>query len=290
MIWLARQPSDARLTHGSNSGVLAKPSRSALPGCCLGVCFLLFAGTDHYQQANDLFQRQQFAEAATQLDEALKENPQYALAWTLRGKIAMAFNRFDIASSAFLKATQLEPGSEYTQFMLGFFYYVDNDFVRAVPVLETAAKLNTNDARPLLYLALSEEGLAHPEIAEQLYGKAIAIEQAHKQPSAETHTAYGRLLFTLGRYGESAREVNRVLELDPGSRDGHYEKGRLAFEKGDFPAAASEGELALAAKGNGTTDRQIHFLLARAYGKLGEKEKAELQRKEFEASPATLRR
>ena len=253
-------------------------------------CFLLFAGTDHYQQANDLFQRQQFAEAATQLDEALKENPQYALAWTLRGKIAMAFNRFDIASPAFLKATQLEPASEYTQFMLGFFYYVDNDFVRAVPVLETAAKLNTNDARPLLYLALSEEGLAHPEAAEELYGRAISIEEAHKQPSAETHAAYGRLLFILGRYDESAREVNRVLELDPGSRDGHYERGRLAFEKGEFTAAVAEGELALAAKGNGTTDRQIHFLLARAYGKLGEKEKAELHRKEFEASPATLRR
>ena len=256
-------------------------------------CFLLFAsipGVDRYEQANALFQRQQFAEAATQLDAAIKENPQYAPAWTLRGKIAMAFNRFDIARWAFVKAAQLEPASPYTQFMLGFFYYVDNDFARAVPALQTAARLNANDATPLLYLALSEEGLAHPDVAEELYGRAISIEETRKQPSAETHTAYGRLLFTLGRYEESAREVNRVLELDPGSRDGHYEKGRLAFEKGEFAASASEGELALAAKGNGTTDRQIHFLLARAYGKLDQKEKAELHRKEFEASPATLRR
>ena len=253
-------------------------------------CILLFAATDHYQQANDLFQSQQFAEAATQLDAAIKENPRYAPAWTLRGKIAMAFNRFDVARAAFVKAAELQPASPYTQFMLGFFYYVDNDFARAVPALETASRLNADDARPLLYLALSEEGLAHPVAAEELYRRAIALEEARRQASAETHTAYGRMLFTAGRYQESAREVNRVLALDPASRDGHYEKGRLAFEKGEFTAAASEGELALDAKGSGTTDRQIHFLLARAYGKLGEKDKAELHRKQFEASPATLRR
>jgi tetratricopeptide (TPR) repeat protein len=202
----------------------------------------------------------------------------------------MAFDRFDIARAAFVKAAELQPASPYTQFMLGFFYYVDNDFTRALPPLQAAATLNPNDARPLLYLALSEEGLAHPDIAEKLYCNAIALETKQGKPSAETHTAFGRLLFTLGRYDESAREVNRVLELDPGSRDGHYEKGRLAFEKDKFALAASEGEAALAARGNGTTDRQIHFLLARAYGKLGEKQKADIHRKQFEASPATLRR
>jgi tetratricopeptide (TPR) repeat protein len=174
--------------------------------------------------------------------------------------------------------------------MLGFFYYVDNDFARAVPALQAAAKLKADDAPTLLYLAMSEEGLAHPDVASGIYRKAIAIESAQGRPSAETHIAYGRLLFTLGRYEDSAREVDRVLELDPASRDGHYEKGRLAFEKNQFAAAASEGEKALAEKGNGTSDRQIQFLLARAYAKLGDTSKAGLHRKEFEASPATLRR
>ena len=254
------------------------------------VCLLLLFATDSYQRANALFERQQFADAATQLDEAIQENPQFAPAWILRGKIAMAFNRFDVARWAFVKAAGLDPASAHTQFMLGFFYYVDNDFTRAVPALHTAARLNADDSLTLLYLAMSEEGLAHPDTASELYGKAIALENAQGKPSAETHTAYGRLLFTLGRYEESAREVDRVLSLDPASRDGHYEKGRLAFEKNQFAAAASEGEMALASKGNGTSDRQIHFLLARAYAKLDDRAKADLHRKEFEASPATLRR
>jgi tetratricopeptide (TPR) repeat protein len=248
------------------------------------------AGTDSYQRANALFERQQYADAITQLDQAIKEDPGYAPAWILRGKMAMAFNRFDVARWAFVKAAQLDPNSAHTQFMLGFFYYVDNDFVRAVPALRTAARLNAKDSQTLLYWAMSEEGLAHPDAASALYRKAIALENAQGRPSAETHTAYGRLLFTLGRYDESAREIDRVLKLDPASRDGHYEKGRLAFQKDQFAAAAAEGEKALAAKGNGTTDRQIQFLLARAYAKLGNTAKANLHRKAFEASPATLRR
>ena len=257
---------------------------------CLALLLAASAGIDSYQRANALFERQQYADAITQLDQAIKEDPGYAPAWILRGKIAMAFNRFDVARWAFVKAAQLDPSSPHTQFMLGFFYYVDNDFVRAIPALQTAARLDANDSQALLYWAMSEEGLAHPNVASELYRKAIALENSEGKPSAETHTAYGRLLFTLGRYDESAREVDRVLELDPASRDGHYEKGRLAFQKDQFAVAASEGEKALAAQGHGTTDRQIHFLLARAYAKLGDAAKATLHRKAFEASPATLRR
>ena len=35
-LYIARQPSDAWSTAGGNSDVLVKPSRSALPGCCVG--------------------------------------------------------------------------------------------------------------------------------------------------------------------------------------------------------------------------------------------------------------
>jgi Flp pilus assembly protein TadD len=254
------------------------------------VAFAASLATGDYQKANDLFQKQQFGAASEALNRALQQDPTYVPAWTLRGKMAMAFNRFDIARAAFLKAVSLEPSSAHAQFMLGFFYYVDNDFTKAVPALETAARLNPADARPLLYLAMSNEGLAHPELALTLYEKTIALETQLGKPNPETHTAYGRLLFSLGRMDESALQVARVLELDAKSRDGHYERGRLAFESGDAAAAVANGETALGEPGTGTTDRQIHFLLARAYAKLGRKEEAAAHRRLFEQSPMTLRR
>ncbi|MEO7143983.1 MAG: tetratricopeptide repeat protein [Bryobacteraceae bacterium] len=256
------------------------------------VLFLLASpvAVQDYTQANAFFEQQKYGAASEALNRALKEDPNYVPAWTLRGKMAMAFNRFDIARAAFTRAVTLDPGSAYVQFMLGFFYYFDNDFTNAIPPLETAARLNQNDPRPLLYLAMSQDGLAHPDSALALYQKTIELETRVGKPDPETHTAYGRLLSVLGRYEESGRQVARVLELDPESRDGHYELGRLDFQKGDYAGAAAEGEKALAKRGPGTTDRQIHFLLTRAYSRIGKKELANLHRKLFEASPPTLRR
>ncbi len=247
-------------------------------------------GPENYHRANRLFERQQFSQAGEALDLAIQEDPGFVPSWTLRGKIAMAYGQFAIARAAFLQAVKLDPNSAYAQFMLGFFYYVDNNFSKAVPTLETASRLNPNNPRALLYLALSEDGLAHSGVAESLYRRTIDLETKLGQPNPETHTAYGRLLFTLNRNEESARQVSQVLQLDPHSRDGHYESGRLAFAEGNFAKAAREGERAFTETGSGTLDRQIHFLLTRAYSKLGNGELARMHRKAFEASPPTLRR
>lgn len=254
---------------------------------------LLLAGSEavqHYNRAHKLFEEQKFAESNEALDAALAADPGYVPALTLKGKLAMGFNRFDVARQAFERASRLAPESTYPQFMLGFFYYVDNDFLKALEPLERARKLDPSDPRPTFYLAMSHEGLARPDLAIPLYQQTIDLEGRKGRPSAETHTAYGRLLFTLGRHEDAAKEFARVLELDPGSRDGNYERGRLCFQQGRYADAAAHGEKALAAQGLGTTDRQIHFLLARAYAKLGNKDVAQQHLKKFEASPATLRR
>ena len=253
-------------------------------------CFALLASAAmmEYERANELFRREQFGEASQALDRALAQDPNLVPALTLKGKLAMGFNRFAEARAAFTKAAQLEPESAYTQFLLGFFHYVDNDFKKALPPLEKAAKLNPRDSRATFYLALTHEGLADADAAIGYYERTLAREKA--TPSAETFTAYARLLFALGRYAESRRHIDRALQLDPSSRDAHYERGRLLFEEGKFAEAAAEGERALAISGVGTLDRQIHFLLARAYARAGDKAKADQHLAKFKASGVSLRR
>jgi len=257
------------------------------------LAFLLLLATsaaEHYRRASALFDQQKFDESNQALDAALAVDPGYVPALTLKGRLAMAFNRFDVARLAFERASRLAPDSAYAQFMLGFFYYVDNDFMKALAPLDRARKLDPPDSRSALYLAMSYEGLAQPDKAIGLYEQTIEIETQRGKPSPETHTAYGRLLFTLGRQDEAVSQFARVVELDPNSRDGHYELGRIEFERGDYAEAVVLGAKALTAKGLGTTDRQIHFLLSRAYSKLGKKDQAAAHLKKFQSSPATLRR
>jgi tetratricopeptide (TPR) repeat protein len=251
---------------------------------------LASSAIDQYNRANALFQQRKFAAAAEAIDSALEADPRYVPALTLRGKLAMALERNAVARESFEKAAALAPDSAYVQFMLGFFYYVENDFKKSVPALEHASHLDPADPRAVLYLALSHEGLAQPELAIPLYRKAIELEARAGQPDPETHTAFGRLLFTLGRFEESASQVEQVLALDPQSRDGHYERARLLLEARKFAEAAEEGEKALGSNRPGATDRQIHFVLARAYAQLGRQDLYELHRRKLEESPASLRR
>jgi tetratricopeptide (TPR) repeat protein len=257
-----------------------------------GLVLLLLASSaaEQYNRANALFQQRKFAEAGEAIDRALEADPRYVPALTLRGKLAMALERTAVAREAFEKAAALAPNSAYAQFMLGFFYYVENDFRKSAPALERASRLDPADSRAVLYLALSHEGLAEPELAISLYQKAIELETRAGKPDAETHTAYGRLLFTLGRLEESGRQVERVLQLDPQSRDGHYERARLMLGSRRFAEAAEEGEKALRSPEPGATERQIHFVLARAYAQLGRQDLYELHRRKLEESPASLRR
>jgi tetratricopeptide (TPR) repeat protein len=245
-------------------------------------------GQMEYDRANELFRSGRYEEAGQALSRALAADPDLVPALTLRGKLAMGFNRFDEAREAFTRAASLQPNSAYTQFLLGFFHYVDNDFRQAIGPLQRALKLDPTNARATFYLALTYEGLAESDSAIEYFERTLKLEAA--KPSAETFTAYGRLLFTLGRYPESWQRIARALELDPKSRDAHYERGRLLFEEGKFAEAAAEGEQALAVSGPGTLDRQIHFLLARAYKKTGDKANAAKHLAAFRASPVTLRR
>lgn len=254
------------------------------------VCLALLASTAmaNYERVNEFFRQGRYGDAGQAIDRALAEDPNLVPALTLKGKLAMGLNRFDEARESLTRAAQLEPDSGYTQFMLGFFYYVDNDFRKALAPLEKAAKLNPGDSRATFYLALTQEGLANPGAAIGQYQRTLELERS--KPSAETHTAYGRLLFTLGRYTESRLKIERALQLDPNSRDAHYESGRLFFQEGKFIQAAAEGERALSISGVGTLDRQIHFLLARAYLKGGNKVKAGEHLAKFKASGVSLRR
>src|SRR5262245_29994286 len=243
-----------------------------------------------YARANALFVEKKFEESLTALNQALAENPKFVPALTLRAKIAMAMDRLELEGRDLRLAVELEPGSAYNQFMLGFYYYLENDFKRALEPLERARTLDPSSSRTHFYLALTHEGLANADLAIQIYERALLLAQNSGRPDTDILIAYARLLFTLGQYSKSMALVDQALVLEPDSRDAHYERGRLLFQAGSFDQAVQEGEKALRLVSVGTTDRQIHFLLARAYARTGNSERAAAHLEKFQASAATLRR
>jgi tetratricopeptide (TPR) repeat protein len=219
----------------------------------------------------------------TRAQETLAGDPANLNALLLLGRAEMARERYAEARRYFQRAVDAQAASQRARFLLGFCLYVDNEFRDAVPVLREASRLNPKDAMALLYLALSHQGLA--EFAEAKRYFEAAMERSR---GAEIRLAYARALMENGEAGAAQTLLRKALELEPQSREVHYEMARWHLEYGAAGAAAAAAELAMQLPGSGTPDRQIHFLLARAYGKLGDAAKAAEHRRAFEAIPPRL--
>ncbi len=231
-------------------------------------------GYPAYQKANALFVEQKFNESFASVEEALRLDPKLVPALTLKAKLAMAVNRFDVARQSLLQALAVDPKAEYAQFLYGMEAFLTNDTEQALLRFRKARQLNPSDPHAALYLGLTTESLGQTDEALSLYQEAVRLEQAAGKLQAETLLPGARLLLLMGRLDECEHWIRQALKLSPNLRDTHFEFARLLLRKGDAAQAATEGENALRLSGGTITDVQIHYLLIRAWKQNGAPDRA----------------
>ena len=251
---------------------------------------LAVGATQHYENAKQDFAQRKFPEAVSEVNAALHESPYMVPALVLKARLAAFAHRPDVARSCLITAITADPTSEEAQFFLGTFYYMQNDFKLAISPLQAAQTLSPKSPLPVFYLAMTHEALGDAAQALDLYQQAENLSPEKSPQSASILVAYGRSLFSLGRYKDSIEKDRRAIEGDPESRDAHYELAKGLDQEGDFKDAALEGERALTLPAFGTSDAQIHFLLANLYLKLKQPELAKVHLEKFQAAPQTTRR
>ena len=263
-------------------GWLAAAPAQAPKGAAATASQGLSPGFPAYRRANQLLVAKKLTEAEQAVDEALRLDPKLVPALTLKAKLAMAENRYDVARKSLEQALEIDPASPYAQFLYGFEAYLTNELQLALPRLEKARQLNPSDPRAALYLGLTFESLGRTAEALACYEDAVRLERLRGPVEPESLLTGARLLLLLGRLPDSERWIRQAIEAAPGSRDAHFELARLLMTKGDARHAAGEGETALRLSGGDITDVQIQYLLIRAWQQAGDPHKAE-------AHAATLR-
>lgn len=251
---------------------------------------LAIGPTQHYEKAQQDFAQRRFSDAVSEVDAALHERPDMVPALVLKARLAMFAHRPDVAKSCLITAVTVDPSSEDAQFFLGVVYYVENDFKVAISPLQEAQALSPKNPLPVFYLAMTHEALGDATQALDLYQRAENLSPEKSPQSASILVAYGRFLFSIGKIKDGMEKYRAAVERDPGSRDAHYELAKGLDQEGDFKEAAQEGELALKLPVLGTSDAQIHFLLAKLYWKLKQPDLAKAHMEKFNAAPQTTRR
>jgi tetratricopeptide (TPR) repeat protein len=244
----------------------------------------------HYDNAKDALAKMQFSQADQEVDLALKEDPNFVAALILKSRLAIFAHRPDIAKNCLIKAVAIEPSSESAQFFLGVFYYLQNDFALGISPLEAARALSPKDPMPYFYLALSKEALGDAPAALRFYEQAAALSPEKNPQTASIFVAYGRLLYSLGKYDESLAQDELAIAADSQSRDAFYEKAKGLEHQHKYQEAAENGERALTLPELGTSDSQIHFLLGNVYLKLDKPDLAKAHLQQFHAAPQTTQR
>jgi len=244
----------------------------------------------HYERARQDFAQREFSLAVSEVNTALHESPNLVPALVLKARLAMFAHRPDVAKSCLITAITDDPTSEEAQFFLGLFYYNQNDFKLAISPLQAARTLSPKSPLPVFYLAMTEEALGDATQASDLYQRAETLSLGKSPQSASILVAYGRFLLSLGRVQDAVEKYRRAIEEDPESRDAHYELAKEFDQEGDCKNAAIEGERALTLPELGTSDAQIHFLLAKVYWRLKQPDLAKDHFDKFHAAPQTTQR
>ena len=238
----------------------------------------------HYENAKQDFALRKFDEAVSEVNAALHESPYMVPALVLKARLAAFAHRPDVAKSCLITAITADPTSEEAQFFLGVFFYTQNDFKLALSPLQKAQSLSPKSPMPVFYLAMTHEAMADATQASDLYQQAENLSPDKSPQSAEILVAYGRFLLTQGRTQDGIEKVRRAIQVDPESREAHYELAKELDEEGDFKNAALEAERALTLPELSIRDAQIHFLLARLYRDLKQPDLAKAHLEKFQAA------
>ncbi|MGQ9630968.1 MAG: tetratricopeptide repeat protein [bacterium] len=180
----------------------------------IAVCLPLY-GQDHLARGEDLYFAGRYEEAASELEKAIAENPNAALAYRWLVKTYGAMGRGEEILDRFRELSRANPGSATYHYALGAALHQMQMYDEALEEFKKALELDPN-------LVEAHNDLADTySFGKNMPGEAVAEYERALKLRPDFWVTYNNLGVTyekLDRYDEALRELKRSLELKPGSK------------------------------------------------------------------------
>jgi serine/threonine-protein kinase len=185
--------------------------------------------------------------ALTYFQQAAKEDPNYALAWSGTADVyvllplfggANPADAYPKAKEAANKAIALDPNLAEPHAALGLVANIfDFDFSLSLREFEKAISLNSNYATAHHWLGNSVlEGIGDFDRSIAELKRAIELDPLSIAINVDLGVSY----YFAGLYQEGIAQTRKALDLDPNSHYAHYNLGQLLEVSGDLPGAIAE--------------------------------------------------
>src|SRR3989339_1589501 len=149
-------------------------------------------------------------EAVEKLNQAVKINEKFFLAWSLMGDIYQSIKEYEKAVASYNKAAELNPWSFKDYFELGRTYQLMENFVMAVKAYGRALEINPDDYKANLYNAQSYYAMKDYQNAIEYAQKASQIDPNE----TESLILIGRIYDDNKDYHKAIVVYKRAIEKD----------------------------------------------------------------------------
>jgi Flp pilus assembly protein TadD len=236
------------------------------------------SASSYFRMGKLYFDHQEWSRSASFLQKSLQLADQNDQAHLLLGLACRQLRRADDAETELAAAARLNPASDLNAYMAGHQLLIDGKYEAALGYLYKAVALSPHNAAALRALGMDQARLGNYGLAETYYEKAIEV--AGSTPQGSTARIDLAFLLLLGhdpaKLSLALKLAQEVVHSDPSAAEGHYLAGKALFKLGRVTEAIRE---LLQAEKLNPEDSKPHFLLAQAFDRLGEEQKASDERK-----------
>jgi tetratricopeptide (TPR) repeat protein len=175
------------------------------------------------------------------VDRLIHDNPRYEEAHVAKARMLLIDQKPDEAAKEAQEAVKLAAGSVAAQYTLGLTAIARNDRPAAESAFQNVLKLNPRAGAARLQLARLQ--LARGDAAEALKGAEQVSDE--RPDDVEAAVLMSRSLRAQGDLSRAERELAQRISRNPGAAPLHVERGWVALQGNEVPAARKSFEDAL---------------------------------------------
>jgi tetratricopeptide (TPR) repeat protein len=233
------------------------------------------------------FDQRRYKEAMQLVDDADAVAGPTAKGTTLRGLVAVAQSRLDLAEPRFQEAIRLDPNYAFAHYYLSRLLYTRNHFNESIQESNAAIALAPNLVRAYENLGLCYEAKQQIDEAKKWYLEAVQRGASGGRQTEWPSLDLATMLIRNGRVEEARPYLLDALKLNPNNSKSHLQMAIVLEKTGDLAGALQELQRTVNLD---PTQADAHYRVARIYQKLGKKDLADKEFAQFQRISEAQRR